>query len=323
MKKPTLNQLINLKMTLLANDNKVGSYKNYRTLLSYIEHNYGIVPIEKVDAQFANGMKQKMVSEGKSPSTVRTYFALLTAVWNYASYKKYVKPETYPFQRKSYELDKCKVPKAAKRNDSYLTKDDMVRLYDYWLEIEPTTKTKRNEMRYLGLFLMSYLCNGANVNDLMRMTYNRDYFASNGKIFRFIRHKVADRTAAMITVPIIPQLMTILDRIASPVAKDGLVLGDFVENAGNEDELMARVMYVNSYCATIIRKVADKLGIRNDISPTFARHSYATILHQSGANFAIVEAALGHSGNIGIAGNYLGETPVELLFEMNSKLLSA
>lgn len=321
MKKPSLNQLINLKMGILMSETKIGSYNNYRTLLSYVETHYGIVPIDNVTADFANRMKSQMVAEGKSNSTIRTYFALLTSVWNYACYKKYVKPESYPFAKKSYELDKCKVPKATKRNDHFITKNEMILLYGYFLESKPGREYEKSEKAYLGLFLMSYLCNGANINDLVRLRYDNSYFVSNETVFRFVRHKVADRTAAMITVPIIDELKTILAEIASPVVKDGLVLGRMVEGCDDEEKLAKRVMYINSYCATIIRKVARKLGIRDDISPTFARHTYATVLHQSGANFAVVEAALGHTSNIGIAGNYIGETPVELLFEMNSKLL--
>ena len=43
-----------------------------------------------------------------------------------------------------------------------------------------------------------------------------------------------------------------------------------------------------------LHKIADELGIMEDVTTYVARHSFATVLKKSGVNIGIISQALGH-----------------------------
>lgn len=298
----TLNELIRFKMELLEQDEKVATYKSYRTLLSYIQSHYGDVDIATVDAAFCRQLAKDLKSEGKSPSTERTYYAMLTAIWNYASYKGYTAND-FPFQKHSYELDKIKKPKPRKRNGCHLTKEQMGSLYELWKDL--------SEQHYVGLFLASYLSNGANLNDVLRFRWNKD-----PRIITFQRHKTKERSDMLITVPIIPQLSAIFAEIASPWQPDAPLF----DIPATESELHNMIASENNRTTKAVREIAPAIGLPENISTTWARHTFATVMHQSNVPYAYTEMAMGHTLD-GVAGNYIGAFTVEKSFEYNSNLL--
>lgn len=316
----TFNELIVEKITILQLEDRHATAHNYRTLLHFIEKHYGILRGCDVTPSLVKSMRAKYMG-GMSPSTVSSYLACLKSIFNYACYKGICDERNYPFQRKAYELDKVKLPRIAKRNDSYLTKENMDGLYAYWRDM-PTDKPKYvTKKKMLGLFLCSYLCNGANLNDVLRLKYGNSYWNSNGRVLTFVRHKVSERTGAEITVPIIQPLKEILDYVADEPTKNGYLFKSFMDvDFDNEEMLLKKIMYINSYASKLTRSVCAELGIRDDVSVTFARHTYATVMHQSGAPFSLVETNMGHTS--GIAFNYIGRTGIDDLFKWNSVLLT-
>jgi len=313
----SLNELVTEKMTIMRSEGR-SSFRNYRTLLRTIETHYGIVKMSDVNSQFASNLHKTLKSEGKSTATIKTYFALLQSITHYGQYLGYVKGDPKLTRSKPYELDKVQLEKPRKRQSSYFTKEDMKRIWDYWVSVGEEPKGVK---RWLGLFLASYLCNGANAADLLRLRYDSEYDNSGGRVFGFHRRKVRNTSGAYVRVPITGQLKSLLDSIGDEYESGGLVFGSYLGGVDvNDDEAVEmRVMYVNTYASKVLRKVCGKLGLRCDCSFTFARHSYCTVLNSEGVNYAVIERNLGH--NLGITDNYLGEIPTDRLFEANSRLL--
>lgn len=319
-KKVFFNTLIMEKVTVCEFENRTGTAMNYRSLLHYIEQRFGLVEVRNVNPQFAAEMKAQMVKEKKSPSTIVNYFNMLGAIYNYAVYKRLAKPEDFPFQRKPYELDKVKKPKPNKRTECYLTKKQMQTVWQYWLEM-PTNKSYwQHRKKFVGIFLLSYLMNGANYADIARMRYNHEYFNNDGRILSFIREKVKNRSAAIVRVPIIPQLQVLLDYFSNEPKLNGLVFPFCSDVINDENELRNRIMYDNTRVRDVFTQIGDDIVGRNDITITYARHSYSSVLHHAGCNFAIVEQNLGHQLQ-GVAGNYIGQQTIDELFKVNANLL--
>lgn len=319
-KTTTVNELICEKIAILNLNGKVPTAKNYRALLHFIEKHFGLLPAADCDA--ACVMRMKTIMKDLSPSTQASYFACLKSIWNYAQYKGFTGKTEYPFQRHQYEIDKVKVPKTLKRTEHFLTIEQISKIYHYWFQMPDEKKLDKSRKRYVGLFLFSYLGNGANVNDLVRMKYNNDYWNSDGKILSFVRHKTEDKSPVKVTIPITSLLKPILDYIADKPSRNGLVLGSFMDETdiNNNDDVYKRIMYLNNFTSVKVRQVCKKIGLRDDVCVTFARHSYSTALHHIGAPFALVEKCLGHSGS-DIAFNYIGQFSNEDLFKWNEKLI--
>lgn len=316
-KKTTLNALIAEKMAALEAEGKIGTRYNYRTLLHYIEERWGLVPMSDVNPLFAKRMKKTMATEGKSPSTQCNYFAMLMAIFNYAVYKGYAKSENYPLRKNSYELDKPAKPKPAKRTEWCLKKEQMQKIWEEWKK-DPNPSHKRN----VGMFLCSYLMNGANLADIMRLKYDKSYYRSGRTVLTFIRLKTKGRSDAKVTVPIIPQLKEIIELIGDKEKPDGYVFGSFMAGTDMSDNVAVahRVMYLNTHISRELKIWCQRRMIADHISMTYARHTYATVSTMEGVPFYVVERALGHSLG-GTADNYVGHTTPEKMAEYNSRLL--
>lgn len=316
----SINELIVEKMAMLRQNGKFGTLHNYRGLLHFIEKHFGV--LKAVDCNAAAVMRMKNLMSHLSTSTQASYLACLKSIWNYARYIGATGKTDYPFQRHSYEINKIRVPRIQRRMDSYLTIEQISALYHHWFTIPTDKKFNISRKKHLGLFLLSYLGNGANMNDLLRLTYNNDWFNSNGKVLSFIRHKTAEKSPVKVRIPVTHWLKPILDFIADEPVKNAPVLGSFLNGCQLDDEekLLKKIMYHNTYSSKRVRYECKILGIRDDVSMTFARHSYATILNHLGCNFSLIEQCLGHILP-GVSGHYIGNAPIETLIEMNEKLI--
>jgi integrase len=205
----------------------------------------------------------------------------------------------------------------------------MTKLYDLFLdgELPFGYRNKETKCRTLGLFLCQYLCNGCNLYDLALLRYDDYYEVSERKAFRFFRHKTAEHseTGSEVIVPIIPPLKVILDKIAAPVVLGQLVfpfiLGEGVDPESKE--AVNKIHQENKNIAKRMKTIAPLVGIKDDPTSTYARHSFATNLSQQGVPLDYVSFAMGHSiGNRGqITKRYISPYPIYKQMEYNSKLL--
>lgn len=319
-KTTTVNELICEKITVLRMNGKVPTARNYRALLHFIEKHFGLLKASDCDA--ACVMRMKTIMKDLSPSTQAGYLACLKSIWNYASYKGYTGRTEYPFQRHQFEIDKVRVPKTRKRTEHFLTIEQISKIYHHWFEMPDEKARDRSCKKYVGLFLFSYLGNGANVNDLIRLRYNNDWWNSDGKVLTFVRHKTEEKSPVKVTIPVTPLLKPILDYICDEPKRNGLVIGSFLGNVdiNDGDALFKRIMYLNNFTSVKVRKVCKVLGLRDDVCTTFARHSFISVSNHLGFNFSTIEQMAGHTLP-NVSGNYIGQVPNEKLFEIGNALI--
>lgn len=318
----TFQSLISEKITMMKNENKP-SFINYQSLLSNLNTEFGPIFISDFNSDFTTKWKAKMKKDGISDSTIAFRFTLCKAIYHYAVYKGYASMDDFPFQRHSYELDKPKTPAIAKRTECYLTREEMTKLYKYWLTMSEKKHVDRVAKKYLALFLMSYLCNGANAIDLMKMKYCANYQRSGGQCLYFVRSKVAERTGAKVVIPLIEPLKKILEHIGGDVVIGRPVLSGYFINGydmNNIDDVRLNCIRLCSQVKKTLKPIFKKIIGVDHCSMTYARHSYSTVLHNLGAPHHIIERNLGHACN-DIAFNYIGATPTKKLFEINNLLL--
>ena len=83
------------------------------------------------------------------------------------------------------------------------------------------------------------------------------------------------------------------------------------------------VQRYNKYIRKHMAIVAEMLGMEQRPSPTWARHSFATNLNNSGrVPYKYISDSMGHSGNSDITSNYIGAYPLEKMLEYNAYLLN-
>ena len=171
-------------------ENRVGTADNYSWSLNSFRKIIGEVNGFKIDKNtiklWDEGMRNGIMLNGKlegkiSDATRGMYLRTCRVVWNECIKRGYLPEESYPFSNKDNDL--VSIPRGKKRQQSYLTIEEMTQLYHVFTEKRyPETWTKEYTERAhdsLGLFLTQYLCNGFNLADAGRLKFNRTYFAAN------------------------------------------------------------------------------------------------------------------------------------------------
>ena len=180
----------------------------------------------------------------------------------------------------------------------------------------------------LGLFLAQYLCNGFNLADAGRLTYDAYYYQNQGKAFRFNRKKTAGRSqdGSEVIIPIIEPLKYILDEIAAKPNRDGFVFPDILKGSTSEEERRKHTSQENSNIKDRVRKIClEVLHWDESTSPsgTWCRHSFATNLRNAGVELDYISESMGHAvTDHSITQIYIEHYPLEKQMEYNSKLLN-
>lgn len=288
--------------------------------------------IELWDEGMRHGVRKTINGKAKlvgklADATRGIYLRSCRAVWNECVSRGYLLATEYPFSRK-HDDKLISIPKGAVRRDRFLSVDRMTRLYDIFSKKEYPTKWKaavRNRVHYsLGLFLVQYLCNGFNLADAAELVYDSYYFSTGGKAFRFNRKKTAGRSscASEVIIPIIEPLRKILDDIAAKPERDCYVFPKILNGVVTDKQIRRHTTAENRRIKNDLAKVCASIGWEEDISGTWARHSFATNLRDAGVDIQYISQSMGHSTNQSITSLYMAAYPLEKQFEYNNLLLN-
>ncbi len=225
------------------------------------------------------------------------------------------------------------VNRKGERKERFLDVQKMSRLYDFFLAGEAKDKDgnelfdseyKSRLFGSLGMFLFSYLANGANLADLARLRYDDFYYLHGQQAMRFIRQKTMRETNGMeVIFPILPQMQVILDRVANKPRKGALVFNIIDEHMG-EERIRIIMSNENTNIAQRMEVIAGLAGLEEQPTPTWCRHSYATNLRDAGVSTEYISTMMGHTMTSGSATtlNYLSRYNMATMVANNSKLLN-
>ena len=218
------------------------------------------------------------------------------------------------------------------RKHEFLDVTTMKQLFDFWEKEEAKDengrelyppKAKHALFRDLGLFLFMYLGDGQNLADTLRLEYDEWYFATHGKQLRFLRHKTRERNedASEVIFPITPEIKKILDKYANEPRQGQRVFPIMSKDITPDKEIWVIQRY-NKYIRKHMEIIAKLLGLEQLPTPTWARHSFATNLNNSGhVPYKYISDSMGHSSSGDITSNYIGTYPLEKMLEYNAYLL--
>ena len=255
------------------------------------------------------------------------YLRTCRVVWNECIRQGFLTEDKYPFSNKDNTL--ISIPRGKRRQQSYLSVDEMTELYKVFVEKrypegwDPAYKKRAHDS--LGLFLAQYLCNGFNLADAGRLTYNRTYFAEGGRAFEFMRKKTSARSNSMsvVIVPIIEPLKVILNEIGAKPEKDAYVFPQIFNGATDETLRRKLTVQENSNIKDRMNRICKEvLGWDKVVSGTWARHSFATNLKLAGVEELYISESMGHSQGNDVTSGYQDMYPLEIRFRNNSKLLN-
>jgi hypothetical protein len=280
-----------------------------------------------IDRAFILKWSKALKKYGLSATTIGISLRTFRAIVNICIEQGLIKGDTREmFKDTGYN-------KSNSRKHEFLDVATMRKLYDFWERKEAKDENGKEQFyshekeavfRDVGLFLFMYLGDGQNLADTLRLEYDEWYFATHGKQFRFYRQKTHDRneSASEVIFPITPELKKIIEEYGNE-PKLGKRVFLILPTLIMPDKELWVIQRYNKYIGKHMGKVADILGLEQKPTSTWARHSFATNLNNSGkVPYKYISDSMGHSSSGDITSNYIGAYPLEKMVEYNWYLLN-
>ena len=265
------------KLKFNSRDKVEGRYKEYELGKKLTFQDITVTWLKR----FEKGMKE----QGKSKSTIGIYTRNLRRLFNLAIKKHKVKAE-YPF----YEYK----PNQAGDRKIALSLHQVSLIANYKTE-DP------QELFYRDIFTFSFLGNGMNSADLIRLRYSN--IKSSEIVFQREKTKNSEKPQD-IHITVTERIQSIIDKHGNKsIGHDAFIFPVLRPNMSERKQFDVTKEFVNKL-NTHLKSIASAVGITERVSSYVSRHSFATISKNSGASVEYLKEALGHS-SVAVTGTYL------------------
>jgi len=258
--------------------NKIGNAKVYKDSywsLKTFTNNKLDIPFSHIDLDFLKGYEKWMRQKGYMETSMSLLFRTLRSAYNKAIVAKHAKRTSYPF-------DDFKVSKFNVKTEKRAVSKDVIK------EIMNLDLSGKSEYMNFSrdIFIFSYMCCGINLTDIANLKQNN---IVNNRIV-FSRQKTGKR----ISIPLSESAKQIIEKYKDKCSTDYIFpfLNDTIHKTEAQKYRRRKKVLRNvNYCLKMIAKM---IGI-DSLTSYVARHSYATVLKNSGVNIALISETLGHS----------------------------
>ena len=194
----TLNTALQAKIESLLDNGQIGSHQYYKSTLKSVEEFAGTkVQFSSVNVDWLRKYEKYLLTTGQNYTTVGMRCRAIRCMMNVAKKSGIIKENQYPFGVGKYEIPTGQGRKLA------LTLQQIGKIMAY-------TDGKETTERYRDLWFFSYLCNGVNFADMLKLKYsniqNSEIYFMRSKTIR--TSKVKRKLQAVIT----PEMQNIINR---------------------------------------------------------------------------------------------------------------
>jgi integrase/recombinase XerD len=272
----------------LKSEERLGTASSYQCARNSLKKFKKNLTFVDVTAKFLKSYENWVLDNDNSITTVGIYLRCLKSIYNLQSIEKYL----YPFGQGN---NKYTIP-TAKNIKKALTIEEIGKIYHH--DVKPNSTKERSKDYWLFL----YLCNGMNVKDFCKLQWKNVeddmLYYERSKTTRSKKETVA------ISVAIKQEAETIMNKWGtSPREKDRYIFPHF-EEWMSEEKKRAKHQQLTKTINKYIKQIASDSGINKNVTTYFARHSFATILKNSGANINFISELMGHS-SVQVTKSYL------------------
>ncbi|KAA6344200.1 Tyrosine recombinase XerD [termite gut metagenome] len=276
----TLNSAFKAKIDSLVESGAIGNSITYSCSYKHLEKYAGTkITFDSITVDWLKKYEKAMLEESKSYTTISMYIRSIRVLFNEAKSVGIIKDAQYPFGKGKYEIPIGKGRKMA------LSLQQIKQIITYTDGVEATE-------HYRDLWFFSYLCNGININDMLKLKYSN----IDGDEIHFYRSKTlhTSKEKKEIEALLTPEMKQIIERWGNPDKNSNNYVFPFLTGYETPIEQKKRVQDVTRRINKRLKAIGDTLGI-SGISTYTARHSFASVLKRSGANIAYISESLGHS----------------------------
>lgn len=262
-------------------EEQVGTRGNYSdAMMSFVKFD-AKARLADISPEWLKRYENWAKKRGNSTSTTGMYCRSLRAIINKEIRLGNMAKDLYPFGRGLFDIPTSRNIKKA------LNIEDIKSIMDF--VPPPDTAFERDR----DLWLLIYLCNGINATDICHLKNSH----LKGDSIEFERQKTKNtkRDKEPIYISLLPMAIGIIEKHRSANKHPDAFLFPFILEEMNFDQRKEKIKSVCKAINSSMKKIAKAIGIDKEVTTYYARHSFATIMINSGANISMVSKMLGHS----------------------------
>jgi site-specific recombinase XerD len=298
----------NAYINRLNNNNQAGTVDAYKTALIALKRFKGNLKFDDVTPEFLQSFENWMIGRGRSITTVGFYLRSLRAIMNIAKEKQIIKPQSYPFGRRKYTIPTGRNIKKA------LGIQQIKQVFDYQTNLGTGADKARD------FWVLSYLCNGINMMDLVQLQW-KDVNISSINFIREKTKRVNKANPVTITVPRNAYIDKIITKWAIKSFESNDYIFDIIAKNDFADVIRNKAKQFTRVTNKWMKRIGEDLGFDFKLTTYVARHSFATILVRSGAPMKLASQSLGHL-NLSTTERYFAGFDLEAQAEFNKSLIN-
>ena len=272
----------------LKDESRIGTAVSYQCAKNSINAFKKDVRFADITPAFLKKYENWMATNDKSQTTVGIYLRSLRTIFNRAAIDK----SLYPFGEGQ---NKYSIP-TGKNIKKALTLDEIAKIFYYEAEPKSTMEMAKD------YWIFIYLCNGLNVKDLCQL--KRKNIQGDILIYERAKTKRSKNNGDKIKVSLKPEAKAIIKKWGLLSVNPETYIFPHLQKTMTPETERATIQQVTKTVNKYMKRIAVDLGLDKDVTTYFARHSFATVLRNSGASTEFISEALGHS-NVKTTQSYL------------------
>jgi integrase len=287
----------------LREEERIGTAVSYECAKGSIDKFKKDLKFADINLTFLKKYESWMLTNDKSTTTIGIYLRSLRTIFNRQSIDK----SLYPFG-----IGKGKYSIPTGRNiKKALTIEEISKIFEY--------KAPKNSMLEMAkdYWIFIYLCNGLNVKDLCVLK-RKDV---QGDVLTFERAKTnrSKNNGEKITVSLKPQAKAIIKKWGQLSVNPETYVFPHLQKGMSAETERKQIQQVTKTINKYMKRIAKELELSKEVTTYVARHSFATVLRNSGAGTEFVSEAFGHS-NIKTTKNYFAGFEQEAIHKITEAL---
>jgi integrase len=213
-------------------------------------------------------------------NTISMYMRALRSIINEAKAAGIVSQVQYPFVIK--DNGKYQIPEGSGRKIA-LNESQLMEVFNY--QIYP------DDEKWRDLWVFSFYCNGANINDILRFKYENVF----GNCIEWFREKTIhqDKEKQKIRAVITEEMKQIIERYGNPDRKPGNFIFPYLRDKLTPIEERKIIQNVTHNINKKMHKIGQALGY-GDITSYWARHTFASISRRKDVSLFAISKSMGH-----------------------------
>ncbi|WP_394992190.1 site-specific integrase [Emticicia sp.] len=272
----TVFAFLDLLIENLIKDKKIGNAKVYKDLKRILKRFRAGKDLNFTDinGDFLKKLEQDCRERDMTEVSISTYFRTLRALYNRAVSEKYAKMIDYPFS--DFKVSKFST-KTVKRAIN-------------WEEIQKIINLSLSKESKLydtqQLFIFSYFAWGINFADMAVLEWSD----IKNNVLKYARAK----NGRHYSIELIPEAIRINEHYKQYRSDDYIFPILFKKRHQTPIAVHNRIKKVNRQINDNLKKIAEMVGIDNDITFYVARHTFATVLKRKGLATSVIQEMMGH-----------------------------